>query len=212
MTSRFVPYATTPGRLTAQLLSDITVVVWTAIWTLVSAAVYNAISAIADAGAQVESGAHGIAGNLASASHGMQLIPVLGNAVSKPLTLASTAALNIADAVHSLDTTASWLAVLLALAVTTLPILAAVVPWLCLRLRFFRHKWTVTALAATPAGEQLLALRALTRRSPSKLAAVSVDPVGGWRREDPGTIRGLAALELRSAGTTLSLTNWTQPQ
>ncbi|KLO29850.1 hypothetical protein [Mycobacterium haemophilum] len=203
MTSRFLPYATTPGRLTAQLFSDVAVVVWTAVWALVGVAVYDAISTIADAGAQVENGAHGIAGNLASASHGMQLIPVLGNAVSKPLTLASAAALDIADAGHSLDTTARWLAVLLALAVVALPILMAVVPWLFLRLRFFRRKWTVTTLAATPAGEQLLALRALTRRSPSKLAAVSADPVGGWRRDDPGTIRGLAALELRSAGITL---------
>jgi hypothetical protein len=76
-------------------------------------------------------------------------------------------------------------------------------PWLYLRLRFFRRKLTVTALAATPAGEQLLALRALTSRPPGKLAAVSADPVGGWRREDPFTIRALAALELRSAGITI---------
>jgi hypothetical protein len=90
--------------------------------------------------------------------------------------------------------------VLLAMAVVALPILIAVLPWLFLRLRFFRRKWTVTALAATPAGEQLLALRALTNRSPRKLTAISVDPVGGWRRDDPLTIRALAALELRSAG------------
>jgi hypothetical protein len=55
-------------------------------------------------------------------------------------------------------------------------------------------------LAATPAGQQLLALRALANRSPAKLAAVSADPVGAWRREDPVTIYRLAALELRAAG------------
>jgi len=94
----------------------------------------------------------------------------------------------------------SGVAVLLAMAVVALPILVAVVPWLLLRLRFFRRKWTVTALAATPAGEQLLALRALTNRPPRKLVAVSADPVGGWRREDSVTIRALATLELWSAG------------
>lgn len=203
MTPRFLPYATTPGRMMAQLFSDVAVAVWTAVWVLVGVAVYDAISTIADAGAQVESGAHGIAGNLSSASHGMQLIPVLGDAVSTPLTLASAAALDLANAGHSLDTTASWLAVLLALAVAALPILVAVLPWLFLRLRFMRRKWTVTGLAATPAGEQLLALRALTNRSPRKLATVSTDPVGGWRRADPATIRGLAALELQSAGITI---------
>jgi hypothetical protein len=203
MTSRFLPYSTRPARLLAQLFSDFAVVVWTAIWLLIGMAVYDAISTIAEAGRQVESGAHDIADNLASAGHGAQHIPVVGDAVSKPLTSASQAALDIAGAGHNLDTTASWLAVLLAMAVVALPILIAVMPWLLLRLRFFRRKWTVTALAATPAGEQLLALRALANRPPRKLTAVSADPVGGWRREDPATIRALAALELRSAGITI---------
>jgi hypothetical protein len=203
MKSRFLPYATTPGRLVAQLFSDAVIVVWTAIWVFVGIAVYDAISTIADAGRQVENGTHDVAGNLASAGHGAQHIPLVGDAVSKPLNAASHAALDIAGAIHNLDTTASWLAVLLALAVVAPPILVASMPWLFLRLRFFRRKWTVTALAATPAGEQLLALRALANRPPRKLAAVSPDPVGGWRREDPFTIRALAALELRSAGITL---------
>ncbi len=197
---RFMPYSTKPLRLFAQLMSDVTVAVWTMIWVFVGIAVYDAIATIADAGRQVESGSKGVADNLASAGHGAQHIPLLGDAVSQPLAAASTAALDIAGAGHDLDTTASWLAVLLAMAVASVPILVVVVPWLFLRLRFFRRKWVVTALAATSAGEQLLALRALTNRPPGKLAAVSPDPVGGWRREDPVTIRALAALELRAAG------------
>lgn len=202
-TSRILPYATTPGRLAAQLFSDLAIFVWTAIWLLVGTAVYDAISTIADAGRQVESGANGIASNLASAGHGAQHIPVVGDAVSKPLASASEAALDIAGAGHSLDATASWLAVLLALAVVAVPLLIVVVPWLFLRLRFFRRKWTATGLATTPAGEQLLALRALANQPPRKLTAISADPVGAWRREDPATIRSLAALELRSAGGTM---------
>lgn len=182
------------------MFSDFAVVVWTALWLLVGLAVYDAISTIADAGRQVERGAHGIAGNLASAGHSAQHIPLVGDEVSKPLTSASQAALDIAGAGHDLDATARWLAVLLAMAVVALPILIAVMPWFFLRLRFFRRKLTVTALAATPAGEQLLALRALTNRPPRKLTAISADPVGAWRREDPFTIRSLAALELRSSG------------
>ncbi len=203
MTSRLLPYSTRPGRLLAQLFSDFAVFVWTALWLLVGLAVYDAISTIAEAGRQVESGANGIAGNLASAGHGAQRIPVVGDAVSKPLTSASQAALDIAGAGRDVDSTASWLAVLLAMAVVALPILLAVIPWLFLRLRFFRRKRTTIALAATPAGEQLLALRALTNRPPRKLFAFSADPVGGWRREDPVTIGALAALELRSAGITI---------
>ncbi|ORW30818.1 hypothetical protein AWB91_17700 [Mycobacterium paraense] len=200
---RILPYATTPGRLAAQLFSDFAIFLWSLIWLLVGTAVYDAISTIAEAGRQVEIGANGIAGNLASAGQGAQHIPVVGDAVSKPLASASAAALDIAGAGHSLDTTAGWLAVLLSLAVVAVPLLIVVIPWLFLRLRFFRRKWTVTGLAATPAGEQLLALRALTNRPPRKLTAISADPVGGWRHEDPATIRALAALELRAAGIAL---------
>ena len=115
----------------------------------VGLAVHDAIATIAEAGRQVENGSKGIAGNLASAGHGAQHIPLVGDAVSKPLTAASDAAVDIAGAGHSLDSTASWLAVVLALAVASTPILAVTMPWLFLRLRFFRRKWTVTALAAT---------------------------------------------------------------
>jgi hypothetical protein len=200
MRSRFVPYATTPGRLLAQLFSDTAIVVWTYLWVLVGLSVHSAVSTIAQAGRQVEGGASGLAGNLKSAGHSADRIPLVGDAVSKPLTAASKAALDIAGAGHNLDTTATWLAVLLALAVAAPPTLAVVMPWLVLRIRFFRLKWTVSTLAATPAGEQLLALRALANRPLRRLTAVSADPVGAWRREDSAAIRGLAALELRSAG------------
>ncbi|MCV7075303.1 hypothetical protein [Mycobacterium szulgai] len=201
--TRYLPYSTRPVRLFIQLMSDVIVAVWTTIWVFVGLAVHSAISTIAEAGRQVEIGAHGVAGNLGSAGHGAQQVPLVGDALSKPLTAAADAALDIAGAGHSLDTTASWLAVVLAIAVSATPILAFGGPWLFLRLRFFRRKWTVTALAATSAGQQLLALRALANRSPAKLAAVSADPVGGWRQEDPAIIRGLAALELRAAGISL---------
>ncbi|OBA81491.1 hypothetical protein A9W99_02405 [Mycobacterium sp. 1164966.3] len=195
-----LPYSTRPLRLFVQLMSDITVSLWTTVWVFVGLAVHSAISTIAVAGRQVESGSKGIAGNLASAGHGTQHIPLVGDAMSKPLTAASQAALDIASAGHDLDTTASWLAVVLALAVAATPILAVTMPWLYLRVRFFRRKLAVTALAATAAGQQLLALRALANRAPGKLAGVSEDPIGGWRREDPVVIRGLAALELKAAG------------
>ena len=196
MKSRFLPYATTPGRLLAQLLSDVAVVIWTLGWVLVGLAVHGAVSTIAEVGRQVQGGADGVADSLKSAGHSADRIPLVGDAVSEPLTAASKAALDIAGAGHNLDTTATWLAVVLALAVAAPPTLGVVT----LRIRFFRRKWNVSALAATPAGEQLLALRALANRPLRRLTAVTPDPVGGWRVADPAAILGLAALELRSAG------------
>ncbi|MEV0672322.1 hypothetical protein [Mycobacterium sp. NPDC050441] len=203
MRSRYLPYASRPGRLLAQLFSDVAVITWTAVWILVGMAVHSAVSTIAEVGRQVESGANGIADNLGSAGDSTDSVPLVGDTLSKPLRAASDAALDIAGAGHNLDSTASWLAWVLALAVAAAPILFVAMPWLYLRVRFFRRKWTAITLASTAAGEQLLALRALANRPLAKLTAVSDDPVGAWRSQDQRAIRGLAALELRSAGMRL---------
>ena len=200
MTSRYVPYASTPGRLAWQLASDTIVAVWTFIWVLVGIAVHSAVDSIAAVGRQVEAGANGISDNLDSASSNLDGVPLIGSGLSGPLRAASKGALELAGAGHDLDYTASWQAWVLALAVAATPILAFGMPWLYLRVRFARRKWTALTLASTPAGVQLLALRALANRPLRKLAEVSVDPAGAWRREDPIAMSGLAALELRAAG------------
>jgi hypothetical protein len=200
MSSRYVPYATTPVRLARQLVSDIAVLLWSAIWVSIGLAVHSAVATIAEVGRQVNEGANGVAGNLNDAGDNADDFPLVGDALAEPLRAASEAALGIAGAGANLDTTATWLAVVLGLAVAAPPILFIAMPWLFLRVRFARRKWTSLTLAATPAGEQLLALRALANRPLGKLAAVSIDPVGAWRRDDAIAIRGLADLELRSAG------------
>ncbi|MEV3902766.1 MULTISPECIES: hypothetical protein [unclassified Mycobacterium] len=200
MSSRYLPYATTPVRLLWQLISDIVIAAWTVVWVLVGMAVHAAVATIAEVGRQVNTGANGVADNLNSAGDNADDFPLVGDALAKPLRAASEAALDIAGAGQSLDDTASWLAWVLALAVASPPILAVAMPWLFLRLRFFRRKWTAVTLARTPAGEQLLALRALANRPLAKLVSVDDDPVGAWRSQDAVAIRGLAALELRAAG------------
>lgn len=200
MRSRYVPYAATPVRVLLQFVSDVIAIAWTMLWVVIGLAVHDAISTIAEVGRQVEEGANGIAGNLDSAGNGARDVPLIGDDLSKPLTAAGDAARDIAGAGHSLDTTATWLAVVLAIAVAAPPILAVAGPWLWARLRFWRRKWIVAGLAETPTGQQLLALRALANRPLRRLVAVNADPVGAWRREDPIAIGGLAALEMRGAG------------
>jgi hypothetical protein len=200
MTPRYLPYATTPTRLLAQLISDLVVIAWTTVWVLVGMAVHSAVSTIAAVGRQVETGANGVADNLNSAGDSTDDFPLVGDALAKPLRAASEAALDIAGAGHTLDSTASWLAWVLALAVAAPPILFVAMPWVFLRVRFFRRTWTALTLARTAAGEQLLALRALANRPLAKLAAIHPDPVGAWRSHDAVAIHGLAALELQAAG------------
>ncbi|BBX20201.1 hypothetical protein MDUV_50610 [Mycolicibacterium duvalii] len=184
----------------SQLVSDIVVVLWTTVWVFVGMAVHSAVDTIADFGFRVESGANGVAGNLDDAGNSADDVPLIGDALARPLGAAGDAAREIAGAGQSLGVTAGWLAWLLALAVAAPPVLALMMPWLFLRIRYFRRKWTAVTLASTLAGEQLLALRALANRPLPKLAAISPDPVGAWREQDQTAIRGLAALELRASG------------
>ncbi|MGV1087023.1 MAG: hypothetical protein ACOYBX_03475, partial [Mycobacterium sp.] len=67
MKSRFLPYATTPARLAAQVLADLLVVAWIAGWVIVGLAVHHAVAIIATVGTQVQDGANGLADNLDSA-------------------------------------------------------------------------------------------------------------------------------------------------
>lgn len=203
MSSRYLPYATKPGRLLAQLLSDISVIIWTAIWVMVGGAVYSAVATISKVGRQVQSGADGVSGNLASAGDSTDDVPLIGDTLAGPLKAASRAADEIAGAGHSLDVTASWLAWVLSLAVAATPILAVAMPWLFLRVRFFRRKLVVLSLASSHAGQELLAMRALANRPLAKLTAIDPDPIGAWRRNDRMAIRGLALLELHAAGIRL---------
>jgi hypothetical protein len=203
MRLRYLPYASRPGRLLAQLVSDISVIIWTVIWVMVGSAVYTAVATIAEVGRQVQDGADGVSGSLNSAGDSADDIPLIGDGLSGPLRAASDAAGEIAGAGQSLDSTATWLAWVLALAVAATPILAVAMPWLFLRLRFFRRKLTVLTLASSQAGQELLAMRALANRPLGKLTAIDPDPIGAWRRDDRPAIRRLALLELHAAGVKL---------
>jgi len=200
MSPRLLPYAARPGRALAQAVADILVLLWIGVWFVIGKAVHTALTAFAEVGRKVEGGANGIAGNLDSAGNSAGKIPLVGDTVKSPLQAAGGAARELAGAGHGLDQRATTLAIVLALAVAVPPVLAVVVPWLLLRLRFARRAGAATALARTPGGDRLLALRALTSAPLARLSAIGDDPVEGWRTGDPETIRRLAALELRSVG------------
>lgn len=200
MSSPYLPYAARPHRFLAQFLSDVLVIGWIVVWVVVATFVHAAVSTIAEVGRQVQGGATGISENLDSAGNSVDNVPLVGDKLAAPLDAAARAALELADAGQNLSDTATWLAWLLAAAVAAAPILAVAGPWLYLRIRFFRRKRLVLALASSPAGADLLALRALTNRPVRRLVAVNADPVGAWRLRDPEAIGGLVGLELRSAG------------
>jgi hypothetical protein len=197
---RLLPYAGTPVRATVQVATDVAVVLWVAVWIVVGRFVHSAIQAFAEVGRRVESGAGGISSNLQEAGDTAARVPLVGDALRAPLRGAGGAAGDLAAAGQGLQDKATWLAVVLALAVAVPPILGVVVPWLALRLRFARRAGATAELARTPGGERLLALRALANRPLSRVTVLDEDPLEAWRRDDPEVVARLASLELRASG------------
>ena len=72
--------------------------------------------------------------------------------------------------------------------------------WSVLRIRFIRQASAAQGLIDDAADLDLFALRALARQPMPRLARISADPGGAWRRGEPDVIYRLAVLELRDAG------------
>src|SRR3954466_3042798 len=80
------------------------------------------------------------------------------------------------------------------------PLSYVVAFWLPARWRFARRAGGTAELAQSPAGEELLALRALASRLLHELRRVAPDPLVAFRSGDPDAVRALARLELVDAG------------
>jgi hypothetical protein len=197
---RFTPYAQTPGRLTAQLLGDVLLVVWVWGWVRVGGAVKDATLALAEPGRRLEAGAGDVAGSLRDAGRTAADVPFVGDELSQPFEAAGEAAGAIADAGRRQVEVVTDLAGLLGLVVTAIPVLIAVLLWVPPRLRFMRRAAAARRFLDSDADLRLFALRAMANQPMHRLARVSDDPVGAWRSDDLRTVRALATLELADAG------------
>ena len=73
------------------------------------------------------------------------------------------------------------LGIALGIATSAGPILLAVVPWLVVRITFYRRAAAASRFIDDEADLDLFALRALANQPMPKLAAISDDPVRDWR-------------------------------
>lgn len=197
---RLRPYSTRPIRLCLQVVCDLSVAAWVIVWIAIARFVDRAVHTVASSGYALQSGAGGVADHLRDAGDGVSRVPLVGDPLSSPLSSAGGAAGSVADAGRDLGDRIADAALPIGLAVALVPIVPVLMTWLLLRMRFARRAGAYAQLARLPEGDTLLALRALTGRSPRRLTAISTDPAGGWMRGEPETIRRLADLELRLGG------------
>ena len=190
-------YAETPALRSRQLLRDLLVVVWVLVWVRIGAAVHGAVSRLAAPGRELERAGDGLTDGLSGAAERADDVPLVGGGLSAPLDAAAGAGEALAAAGTAQQEAVQVLALVLALVLAGVPIAWALQRWLPGRLAFARDHAAAVRLRDDV---ELWALRAALHRPLHELAALGPDPVGRWRRGEPGAAEALARLERRAQG------------
>ena len=193
-------YADAPVRRARQVTGDVLLVGWLILWWLVARAVHGATLLLAEPGRRMNAAGTGLAAKLRDAGSVVDGTPLIGDKLRAPLDGAGSAANQFADAGTSQVEAVQHLAFWLSLSIGAIPILIALAVYVPARWRFARQATAAQRFIDAAADLDLFALRALARQPMHRLAGISDDPAGAWRRGDPAVVRELATLELRDAG------------
>lgn len=192
-------YAEVPYFRTRQILLDVAVLLWVAVWVRVGMRVHELVSRLSEPGRDLENAGSGFAKNLDEVSERVPELPFVGGALRTPFTAAADAgrALEAAGQTHQdvIATLALWLGVLLAL----IPILYALIRYLPDRTRWVRDASAAQRLRLDAEDLHLFALRAVATRPLHELRRACPDPA---RALASGDYRPLAELELGALGLT----------
>ncbi len=193
-------YSDLPARRTAQLVTDIVVFCWVAIWAWVGRVVHDAVMTLRQPADALSSAGRSFRESMAGAGDELSRLPLVGDGLRAPFDSAAASGSQLAQVGRDLGVAVERLALVLGLVSALTPILLVVVIWLLLRVRFVRQASAAQRVVAAGDGLDLFALRAMTRQPMHKLARISSDPAAAWRHGDQAVIRELARLELRSNG------------
>jgi hypothetical protein len=193
-------YSELPYRRARQLLGDVWLVAWTALWVWVGFRLHDLIMNLAAPGLAIAEGASDLAVSIEEAGAAVASVPLIGGAISAPFGSMSDAALGIAEAGQTTADAVSLLARFLSIALALLAIVSWAAIWVPIRIAFIRRATAARRFVDANEDLDLFALRAMARQPLHVLAAITDDPAGAWRRGDQRVIRELAGLELRSEG------------
>lgn len=198
--TRMKVYADGSVRRTRQMLGDVLLVLWVALWLKLAYVVHDATLALATPGRKIEAAGGGLAIKLRDAGAAVGDLPLVGDKVRSPFDGAGRAADQIADAGTSQVEAVQHLAYWLGVTVGALPILMVVPFYLFLRYRFVREASAGQRFVDASADLDLFALRAMANQPMHRIARISPDPVRAWREGDMTVVRALAVLELKDTG------------
>ena len=193
-------YADAPVRRARQVTGDLLLLLWIWTWVKVASVVHDATLTLARPGEEISDAGGGLADRLRAAGDTVANVPLVGDEVRGPFDGAGSAAERLAAAGDAQVAAVQDLAFWLGLAVGAIPVLIALAVYLPLRWRFVREATAGRRFIDSVDDLDLFALRAMARQPMHRLARISDDPAGAWRRQEPEVVRALAALELRDSG------------
>jgi hypothetical protein len=183
-----------------QLLTDLLVVFWVYAWIRAGLWINDMVEKLGVPGQKLQEAGAGIAGNLSDIGGKVGRVPLVGDDLTAPFNDAAGAANSIAEAGRQQQEVVDNLAVTMALLIIAMPLALVLFLWLPARLRWMRRAAVAVAVRSEPAGQDLLALRALASRPLNELAKLGPDIAQSWRNGDAEAVRALAALELKDLG------------
>jgi hypothetical protein len=183
-----------------QLLTDLFVVFWVYAWIRAGIWINNMVEKLGVPGQKLQEAGTGIAGNMTDIGGKVGRVPLVGNDLTGPFNSAAGAANSLAEAGRQQQEVVDKLALVLALLIIAVPLALVLFVWLPLRLRWMRRAGVASRVRSEPAGQDLLALRALASRPLNELTKLGPDIAQSWRNGDAAAVQALAALELRDLG------------
>lgn len=196
-------YAQTPRRRLGQMILDVTIVAWTLVWVWFGVWVHHLIVGLAGPALRMNKAGSGFMTSMQDTAARVRDVPIAGDALEHAFLGMSSTGGDVAGAGWEFAQRIERLGIALGIATAAGPILLAVVPWLAVRITFYKRAAAASRFIDDDADLDLFALRALANQPMPKLAAISDDPVRDWRAGDATVVRRLANLELRSRGLSL---------
>ncbi len=193
-------YSDIPGRRAVQVATDVGILAWVVLWVRIAQRVYDATMALATPGRKLAGAGSSFRDTMNNAGNGVDNLPLLDDRVATPFRSAAGVGTEIEKAGTDLVSAVERMSLLLALTTALVPILIVGAIWLVLRYRFVRRASAAQRFIDAEPDLDLFALRAMANQPMPRLAKVSDDPAGAWRRGELDVIHALALLELRDSG------------
>jgi hypothetical protein len=193
-------YSDIPARRALQVVADVGVVLWVVLWVRVAGRVHDATMALAEPGRDLAGAGASFRGTMSTAGDNVDDLPLLEDRVATPFRSAAGIGSELERAGNDLVTAVERLSLVLALTTALVPVLIVGFVWLVLRVRFVRRAGAAQRFIDAAPDLDLFALRAMANQPMPRLARISDDPAGAWRRGESDVIHALALLELKECG------------